>query len=44
MATTIEEDDAAVKVKVVADKYPFRLVLVTWSKKYGWVLHEIKAH
>lgn len=33
-------DDAAIKLKVAAETFPFRFVLVTWSKG-GWVFKEI---
>lgn len=30
------EDDAAVKIKVAADKFPFRFKMVWFDKREGW--------
>ncbi len=35
------EDDARVKIKVAADKFPFRFFAFTWDRKLGWVAEEI---
>ena len=37
-------DDAAVKIKVVASMYPFRVFLARRAKGQGWTLTEVKAH
>jgi hypothetical protein len=35
------EDDARVKVRVVADKYPFRLIAVQRDGRAGWKVEEL---
>lgn len=34
------EDDARVKIKVAADKFPFRFKAITWGKAKGWEVEE----
>ena len=33
-------DDSRIKIRVVAETYPFRLVLAMWSKKTGWTFED----
>jgi hypothetical protein len=34
-------DDANVKLKCAAEKFPFKFILVRWDKAQGWVKREI---